>query len=232
MDTGTKKKLIIGGGILAVFGAWWLYKKGSAIQNLSILVQDIAVLFKSTAFQINLSLIVNNSSNEVLKFLSFTGNVFSDSQVIGTIDIAKPVTIAAKSVTTVPLTASVPLTNIASSLLSMFAQKKMATEGILKGTVTLSGGISIPVYYAFAFGSPEAPTAANTAIPTKVTTKPLTPTQKPGTVVKSAGTTTQVTELQKQLAATKKAIADKKVSAKLSKQNARAAKKLKKLTSI
>ena len=149
------KKITIGLGVaFAALGTWWAFRKKSAIQNLKVDVKNLKVAFKNTAIQTTMNLLVTNPSNEVLQFLNFTGTVYTDSQPLGTIDISKPVTVAANKTTPVPIATVFPMNNIVNTILSLITTKKIPTAGILKGTVTLSGGIVLPVYYQFPFSNP------------------------------------------------------------------------------
>jgi LEA14-like dessication related protein len=149
------KKVLIGLGVfLAAVGTYWAYNKKTAIENLSILVNNIKLSFKGAALQANIDLLVKNPTSELLQFKSFTGAIFSDKQQLGTIDIAKPVNLNPKSSTIVPLSTVLPVSNLANTFLSLITSRQLPTKGTLKGVVTLSGGLSVPVNYVFDFTSP------------------------------------------------------------------------------
>ncbi len=153
-STSAKTFIITGITALGLFGIYKLFAKGNAINQIRTDISNIRLGFKNTAVQINIELLITNPTSETLQFKSFVGKVFLDSQPVGSIDIPNPVSIP-NGTTKVPLLATIPITSLTRTFMSVLFEKQMPTKGIIDGIVKI-GNLQLPVYNVFNFTIPKA----------------------------------------------------------------------------
>lgn len=154
-SSNTKKGLLTFLGIAAGFGTWFYFKKSATIDALQVNPTNLKFKVAPKFIQVAFDLLIDNPTDDSLQFKDFDGNIYLDTQSLGSVSIPNPVNIKPKSKSKVSLSTTLPTNSILQAAASVLLDNKLPSKGIIRGTVHL-GSMAIPVYKAIDLSKPTA----------------------------------------------------------------------------
>ena len=143
-----EKLLLPIGAIIALY----LFLAAKAVSTLNYFIQGVALKFDGFVPVLNLSIGIQNVSNESFEIRSFVGNLILDGQTIGTISSFAVVPILPASQTIYPISVRLSVIGAVTDIISLLQGNSGAPKNIdIVGNVNASGVVA-PVNLSYKIG--------------------------------------------------------------------------------
>jgi hypothetical protein len=145
--------------------AWKYFTKAKGLEYLQASVKDAGIKAEALYADVDLLFSLHNPTANKYQLKSFTGGIYLDGQMLGTISASKPIEVPPFTDVEVPTNSRLDylsnLSNVYSLLTNVFSGT-LPNEFYIEGTLQFADGLEIPFKNSFIEKKEEATTTTTT----------------------------------------------------------------------